>query len=583
MIECRFAEAERLLRPYVLRHRGDLAGAYLLGRCLAQQGRLVESLHHLEKAASAPGAPASARIEHATVLYDAGKRAEALERMGAIARDYPGDAPAQALHATMLLRGGLFVDAMEACLRALHLAPEMGGALSTYASCLAGLGRAEESVEWYRKAVRTALGDADLRAHLCFALNATLEDPARVYEEHVAFGRLIEGEVYPMPAAAFDASPERRLRVGFVSPDLREHPVARFIEPVLRRLDRDAFEVLVYDVGPEADGVTRALRGLADGWCEARSLPDEALARRIREDRVDILIDLAGLTGNARPRVFAMRPAPVQATYLGYPNTTGLGAMDLRIVDAITDPAGAERLCREKLLRLEGCFVCMDPLPGAAGLDETPRRPGVAFGSFNNPSKVSDATLELWRSALDAVPGSRLVLKRKGLNDARNRQAFDRRFAARGIDPARIDVLPFAPTHAGHLAAYAHVDVTLDTFPYGGTTTTCESLAMGVPVLTLAGATHASRVGASLLTAAGFPEWIARHPTDYVRLAASLAQERPARRAVRERVATSALCDGALFARRFGAGLRGAWRARVAQQPGQTGPAQTGPALARSA
>lgn len=569
-----YTRAERLLRPHLARKQDDAAAAYLLGHALAQQGKPAQAVFYLQRAAR-PGAPINAHVEYGVALFDAGKRDEGVAQLERTARANPEHAPAHALLGKMLLRGGLFVDAMESCLRALRLMPEQPEVMSIYASCLAGLGRVEQAVEWFRKAAAARPEDIDLRGHVCFALNATGATREEVFAEHRAYGLLVQSQATIPLLVPFDTDPERPLRVGFLSPDFREHPVARFIEPVLRGLSRDRFGIHIYDAGHEHDGVTASLKRIGGTWRDVASTTDAELASLVREDKIDVLIDLAGITGNTRVGVMAWRAAPVQMTYLGYPNTTGVPGVDYRIVDEITDPAGAEAFATERLLRLPGCFLCFavakkTPPPGSeSGATQGTH---ITFGSFNNPTKITDATLALWRRVLERVPGSRLALKGKGLTDAKCRVAFERRIAAAGLDLGRVEFLRYTPTHAEHLAAYARIDIALDTFPYGGTTTTCEALGMGVPVVTLAGNTHASRVGTSLLTAAGFPGWSAADEQEYARIAAHLASDRAGLAQLREelpsRLAASTLCDQERFVRNFEGALRGAWRATAKQSRG---------------
>ncbi len=566
-----YAKAEGLLRPHLARKQDDSAAAYLLGHALAQQGKPAQAVFYLQRAAR-PGAPIDAHVEYGVALFDAGKRDEGIAQIERTARANPEHAPAHALLGKMLLRGGLFVDAMESCLRALHLMPEQPEVMSIYASCLAGLGRVEQAVEWFRKAASARPEDIDLRGHVCFSLNATGAPREEVFAEHQAYGRLVASQAMTPLHVPFDADPERPLRIGFLSPDFREHPVARFIEPVLRGLRRDRFGVYLYDAGHEHDGVTESLKRIGGTWRDVASTTDAELAGIVRADKVDVLIDLAGITGNTRVGVMAWRAAPVQMTYLGYPNTTGVPGVDYRIVDAMTDPAGAEAFASERLLRLPGCFLCFEvgkktQPPGSESRATQERATPITFGSFNNPTKITDATLALWRRVLEGVPGSRLALKGKGLTDAKCRVAFERRIAAAGLDLRRVEFMRYTPTHAEHLAAYAKIDIALDTYPYGGTTTTCEALSMGVPVVTLAGDTHASRVGKSLLTAAGYPAWAAESEQEYTAIAARLAGDRDGLARVRaelpSRLAASALCDAERFVRGFEEALREVWREKA--------------------
>ncbi len=283
----------------------------------------------------------------------------------------------------------------------------------------------------------------------------------------------------------------------------------------------------------------------------------------IRADAPDVMVDLEGHSGQSRLHLFSRRLAPVQVAYLGYPNTTGLPAMDYRFTDGVADPVGnADRFNVERLIRFSPCAWAY--LPSAeldAAISSVPagERDTVAFGSFNSLSKVNDATLRLWSAVLSAVPESRLVLKSIWDDSARIRSRLD----LAGMDPARVTILPSSPNHVAHLACYKEIDIALDPFPYGGTTTTCEALWMGRPVVTLAGDRHASRVGASLLSAIGKPEWIAQSKEEYVRIARDLAADRTRLRSesqgLRQALRESPLLDHAGQARRFGEALRACW------------------------
>jgi predicted O-linked N-acetylglucosamine transferase (SPINDLY family) len=354
--------------------------------------------------------------------------------------------------------------------------------------------------------------------------------------------------------------------VAFLSADLRQHSVAYFIEPLLAHLDHAEFEIFLYHDHANVDAISQRLRALAVQWRHVAGQPAEALERLIRADAPDLLVDLAGHTGYNRLPVLARRLAPVQVTYLGYPDTTGVQTMDYRLVDAVTDPEGdAEPLHTEKLVRFAPLAWCYAPpatapdvaLPPCAG-------GGVTFGCFNNFAKVTDGALTAWGRLLAAVPGGQLVLKGAGLTEPETQASIAPRLAAAGIAPARIRFLEHTKTNAEHLACYAQVDVALDTFPYHGTTTTCEALWMGVPVVSLAGDRHASRVGASLLRAIGHPEWVAADWEDYATKAAALAAE-PAKLAairagLRDELRRSPLLDHAGQAARFSAALRAMWR-----------------------
>ena len=321
----------------------------------------------------------------------------------------------------------------------------------------------------------------------------------------------------------------------------------------------------------------QSLRGCeryADHWLVTVGLSDDDLAERIRTDGIDILVDLAGHTAKNRLGVFARKPAPVQVTWLGYPNTTGLKAIDYRLVDAVTDPVGqADAWASESLVRLEGGFLCY---AGSKDAPEPTMPPclttgTVTFGSFNNPAKLSEATLDTWARLLARLPQARLLLKGNPFADAATRALFLSRLSERGVAAERVELVAWLPSEATHLALYNRVDVALDPFPYNGTTTTCEALWMGVPVVTLRGDRHAGRVGASLLTQVGLTDWIAGSVEEYLQIAATLAGNpqhlNDLRRTLRPRLAASPLCDGRAFARKIEATYRTMWQLRIHRSP----------------
>jgi predicted O-linked N-acetylglucosamine transferase (SPINDLY family) len=354
------------------------------------------------------------------------------------------------------------------------------------------------------------------------------------------------------------------LRVGYVSADLRDHSVAFFIEPVLAARDRDEFHVTCYYNFPRADAVTARLRAQSDGWRDVAPLSDEALARLIREDGIDVLVDLSGHTAHNRLLTFARKPAPVQMTWLGYLNTTGLGAMDYRITDARACPPGPlDTLHSEALVRLpdsQWCYRAPAKSPEIAALPASAGK-RITFGALTNLAKISAATIEVWSRLLRDDTKSQLRIAGRGMSavEGAMRAAFERR----GVAADRLELLEHGPFQ-DYLASHGSIDIMLDTFPYTGGTTTCHALWMGVPVVTLAGDTATSRGGASLLYAVGLPELVADTPNRYVETASALAADlgrlRALRATMRERMRSSPLMDEARFARNLEAAYRAAWR-----------------------
>lgn len=560
--EGRLEQAVALLRRAAAGRDRPLAPHLLLAEYLTRMGRHEAALFHARQAQALAPARWEGPAAVGLALQGAGQWPEAESAFREASRLDEGAAMARSNLGLLLQQRGAYEEAeaeFEAAIAADPATPVYAGNL---ALLLVETARVEEAAALLREALRRFPGVASLHSNLAFALNYLQDrvDPREVLEAHRAFGAALPG-AGPI-GRAVDADPERRVRVGYVSPDLRAHSVARFIAPVLEHHDRARFAVTCYHVSAKADAVTARLRGLGHAWREAGGMTDADFAALVRADRIDLLVDLAGLTAGTRISAMAMRPAPVQVTYIGYPNTTGVPAIYARLVDKVTDPPGSEMLATERLVRLPGCFLAYRPDPDAPEPALDAEGP-VTFGSFNALAKVSPATVDLWSRVLRAVPGSRLLLKARALADAPTQARVRGWFGHAGIDPDRLELLPQTRDVAEHLTMYRRVHVALDTTPYNGTTTTCEALWMGVPVVTLLGRTHAGRVSASLLGAAGTPEWIAADAESFVSIAAGLAGDRgrllEARRGLRARLAGSSLLDGAGLTRRLEQAYRALW------------------------
>jgi predicted O-linked N-acetylglucosamine transferase (SPINDLY family) len=348
--------------------------------------------------------------------------------------------------------------------------------------------------------------------------------------------------------------------------------VAHFLEPVLRQHDRAAVEVFAYAEVVVPDAVTARLRGLVDHWRPTVALDDDDLADQIRRDRIDILVDLAGHTAGNRLPVFARKPAPLQMTWLGYPDTTGLTAIDYRLTDELADPPGrTEALHTEKLLRLPAPFLCYQPKEQTPEPGPLPaqRNGRITFGCFNHLAKWDETVLGLWADILGRVPDSRLFLRARGVNDPGVTARLAGFFAARGVAAERLEFSGAELSDRDQLACYQQVDVALDPFPYHGTTTTCEALWMGVPVVTLAGEAHVSRVGVSLLSGIGCQQWVAQTDEEYAAIAGRIASDLSGlakiRTELREKVRRSPLMAAGRFTRNLEQAYRESWAERCAQ------------------
>ena len=414
-------------------------------------------------------------------------------------------------------------------------------------------GKNQQGIFYLRKAVEIDPAYRDAWANLLFAVTSDVrtsaEDQAR---EHRRFGAC-----YPAPASIAPRTrpPGSKMRVGYVSGDFRRHPLERFYAPILKNLDRERFDVFLYSNTWRCDASTERYRAWADEWRDITRDSDEEAQRRIIEDGIDILVDLSGHTRGNRLGIFARRAAAVQVTHCGYPNTTGLSQIDWLITDSRIDEPGAEKYFAESLLRMEGCFLCYSPalreIPAESCVSERP----VTFGCFNPLRKISEDTLDLWARVMNKVPASRLMLKSRALEDVQVSGRIVREFRRRGIAPARIVCAGFSGTDEAYLRAHHEIDIALDPFPYNGGTITCDALWMGVPVVAKKGDTHASRVAAGLLYAAGLPNWIANSADDYARIAVRAASEvarlRASRQALRTQVARSELMDSQAYLKRY--------------------------------
>jgi predicted O-linked N-acetylglucosamine transferase (SPINDLY family) len=335
----------------------------------------------------------------------------------------------------------------------------------------------------------------------------------------------------------------------------------------LKHHDHNQFEILCFSDIARPDAMTAQLRAGADAWHDIHGQSDENVTKLIHENKIDILIDLAGHSAHNRLLVFARRPAPVQINYLGYPASTGLSAMDYRLTDMHSDPPGkTEHLHTEEMLRLPTTNWCYSPMDGAPAVGPSPAAAGkpICFGSFNHLEKITPRTVALWSRILREVPSSRLFLKSSGFGTPSVRRQVAERFASHGIVPDRLDFIGREPNILSHFALYDRMDISLDTFPYHGTTTTCDAIWMGVPVVTLAGNVHLSRVGASLLSSVGLPDLIARDEDQYVAIATQLARDIPRladlRGSLREQMKASPLMDAPRFARNVESAYRDVWR-----------------------
>jgi predicted O-linked N-acetylglucosamine transferase (SPINDLY family) len=562
-----WAEAESHCRR-AIRLQGNVSELHdNLGVALSQQGRLEEAEACHRQALGLDPENAQAWNHRGIVFQTLGQVEPALACYQEALRRWPDRAPALNNVGGALLLLNRVVEATPYLEQAVRLEPNRAEMLVNLGTALVFQGRVEEGTGCMRRASRLPGMAAPTHSDVLFALNF---DPSReasgLFEDHVRWGK-IHGQGPGAAPHGNAPDPDRVLRVGYVSPDFHWHAVNRFFEPVLANHDPAQVQAFCYAEVLAPDAVTRRLQGMARGWYSTCGRSDAEVAERIRADGIDVLVDLAGHTAGSRVQVLAQRPAPVQAAYLGYPNTTGLAAVAYRLTDAAADPPGGPRLYTEELVYLDGPFCCFQPPPDAPAVGPLPAAGDgvVTFGSPHNLGKLNGRVLDLWARVLHAVPRSRLLLFRHNLlGSAQERLAGE--FGRRGIDAGRlefkeIDIIALGDR--GYLELYNGVDVCLDAFPVSAHTTACEALLMGVPLLTLSGDRTWGRLTASVLTWLGLRDWVAATPDDYVALAArhcaDLGGLAGLRAGLRGRL-LARLGDGPGFTRRLEAAYRALWR-----------------------
>jgi protein O-GlcNAc transferase len=455
-------------------------------------------------------------------------------------------------------------EAVECFQRCITLDPGLSQAYNNLGYALREQGRTAEAMNWFRRAVEINPENREAGANILFSMvllpDYDLEAISRASRE---FWLGHEPQALAQTAEPTHVDPGKRLRIGYISADFRRHPIAYFMMPLLAHRDKKGFEIYCYYNQANEDDFTVRIKTLSDHWRAVALVSDNTLASMIDADQIDILVDLSGHTAHNRLEVFARKPAPVQVTYLGYPATTGLLSMDYRLTDSIADPPGeVESYYSERLSRLPQSLWCYAPPPDIPEVSGLPASANgyVTFGSFNKIAKLGPEAISLWARVLHSVPGSRLLMASvpPGSAQARILELFDKF----GIDASRLRLTgPLA--NVEFLRLYQEVDITLDSFPCNGATSTCESLWMGVPVISLLGNTCAGRAGLSLLTAAGYPEWVAQTDQQYIEIALKLAGDfetlSETRADLRRRVQNSALGNAAKFAMELESAYRGMW------------------------
>ncbi len=534
----RFAEAEVLAQKILQHSPADWDVWFALAQIQRAMGKLPDAAQAFKKASHRKAKQADKALESYIHLceqlkdYDAGYKA---------AQEYVKKHASSATAHFML---GYFAwqcqyekQAAEHLERAVKLDPSNPGFHLNWGDALVYLGRIDEAIGFYESA-KAADSSSDVPwFKSLFAQNYSDQiDDEQLFQAHVEVGKRLE-ERYPDVPTLHSKSGER-IRLGYVSKDFKQHAVASFFEPLLAAHDRSRFEIFCYaDVSAvDSDAKTEDFKALAEHWRDVSGMDHVSLANTIRKDGVDILVDLVGYAGKTRMEVFAMRAAPVQISYLGYANTTGLSRMDYRITDAFCDPSGQnEAWHTEKLIRLPEGFLCYQANPDLPDVGPSPglESAKVTFGSFNVFPKVRPAMLETWAAILRHSPDFRLYLKAKSFADKHMQRSVSKQFEEKGVSAEQLVFKGRTNGYLEHMSEYNKVDIHLDTYPYNGTTTSCDALWMGVPSVTLCGESHRSRVTASILKQVGLKQFIASSAEEYRDIAIAQAEDLQALNALR--------------------------------------------------
>lgn len=535
-----------------------------LGNLLKDIGRIEEAIAHLEQAVRLEPAYADAHFNLARALHENGQTERAVNQGAQALALKPDFVDAHINQGIYLQKLGRLDESLSRVRHAVTLAPWSAPAHTALANTLRDFGQFEEALTSYRQAIDLDPGFEEAHSNLLMTLHYAPESTHRDLFTAAQKWAAPYNDNLPVRPQIKIPDPNRRLRVGYVSGDFSRHPVGFYLERILPFHKPDSVEVYGYSTKSKVDDTTERLKDAMAQWRNVHGLSDEAFVRQIREDEIDILVDLSGHTAGHRLSVFAARPAPIQVTWMGYTGTTGLNAMDYILADTFVLPENERELFSETVKYLPGCYLCFDPprFDIAAAPPPVQVNGHVTFGSFSNRIKITPQTVAAWAKILKAVEGSKLLLKTTLLDDPEVRKALQEEFTNQGVATDRL-VLEGGGPRADLLAAYRRIDIALDSLPFSGGVTTAEALWMGVPVINLKSARWSGRLGETILNAVGAPELVAPDLERYHDLAVELAADRPRlegyHASLREQMLSSPLCDGPAFAAKLEQAFRELW------------------------
>jgi len=546
-------QASALLKQVLAAQPNNAEALWLFGKALIGSGKFQLASKQILKALTfAPNNP-NVHFELAVCQMYLHQYEDAMRSMRETLKILPEHMLATRELGNVLLHHGRLSEAAEVLALGTHHHPKEINLWLLLGNTLGDLGRFDESIECFKVALNLNKGVESARSSILMRMNyIPTIPPSEIYELSKKYGEMFERgspKINPPDAAA------KTIRIGYVSSNLNSHSVAYFLKPLLSNHDCSKVEVYIYDNTNHCDEMTEAFKGLGHHWRPIRGLSDDRVVQVIVQDKIQVLIDVISHTGGSRLGVFAQAPAPIQVTWLAYPNTTGVKEIQYRFTDEIADPQGlTESYYTEELVRLPKGFLCYEFPSDLPCRREPPYTENgyVTFGSFNNLNKITASTISAWSEILKGVPGSKILVKSRQLVDPAVRDNYSKLFAECGIGTERIEFRGAVSGKDSHLKMYDEIDLALDSFPYNGTTTTCEALWMGVPTITYTGQVHASRVSASIMHHAGLNQFVADSLEQYIELAVKLGNQplsfSDLRPVLRARLNKSALADGAGFA-----------------------------------
>ena len=562
----RLGDAEKTYREILEKNPNFVPALTNLGVLVRKRGKPHEAISFYERALAQNPHDANVYSNLGHALINLNQYPEALKNLQRAIEINPAMDMAYDNLAFLLNKLNRFREAQEAGEKAVRLNPANANAWNNLASSYQRQARIEEAIGAYRKAVEINPGFAGAHSNVLFCmLFSPRYTPKEIAQAHRLWAEQ-RGKNLPVQAeSSLPRDPGKKpLRVGFVSPDLRIHPVGNFLAPLFRSRKKEDWEAICYSDVLIPDRMTDWFRSRADIWRHIAGFSNEEVGALISKDKIDILFDMAGHTGNNRLLLFAERSAPVQVTWMGYLHTTGLPTVDFLLAGKTCIPEGEEQFYTEKILRMPDGLFCYDPPGFAPSVNPLPckERGYVTFGSMNQLAKVRPEVIRLWSRLLLMVPNSRILFRARALNDKVGRDRLALQFAACGIPESRLEMLPYASL-AEYFQTYHQIDVHLDPFPYAGGTTTCDALWMGVPTVTLYGDRFCTRHSASHLRNAGLGELVANDLQEYLQISMGLANDQDRlsamRASMREKISESPLLDAEKFADNFSKLLRIMW------------------------